>query len=101
MASFLKSIQPAERSCEAPVFPSPEGKWIDVQNLGRRAWKGILETLDDVEYRKLYQTRHTFITMALKNGVDVKDLAKMVGNSPEIIYRHYAGLSRELFLPEF
>ena len=101
LASFLKSIQPVERSGEAKVFPSPEGKWIDVQNLGRRAWKGILETLDDVEYRKLYQTRHTFITMALKNGVDVKDLAKMVGNSPEIIYRHYAGQSRELFLPEF
>ena len=101
LANFLKSIQPVERSGEAKVFPSPEGKWIDVQNLGRRAWKGILETLDDVEYRKLYQTRHTFITMALKNGVDVKDLAKMVGNSPEIIYRHYAGQSRELFLPEF
>jgi hypothetical protein len=31
------------------------------------------------------------ITMALKNGVDVKDVATMVGNSPEIIYRHYAG----------
>ena len=101
LANFLKSIQPVEKSGEAKVFPSPEGKWIDVQNLGRRAWKGILETLDDVEYRKLYQTRHTFITMALKNGVDVKDLAKMVGNSPEIIYRHYAGQSRELFLPEF
>lgn len=101
LASFLKSIQPVEKSDAAKVFPSPEGKWIDVQNLGRRAWKGILETLDDVEYRKLYQTRHTFITMALKNGVDVKDLAKMVGNSPEIIYRHYAGQSRELFLPEF
>ena len=53
LASFLKSIQPVERSGEAKVFPSPEGKWIDVQNLGRRAWKGILETLDDVEYQAL------------------------------------------------
>ena len=39
--------------------------------------------------------------MALNNGVNVKDVATMVGNSPEIIYRHYAGKSRELFLPEF
>ena len=101
LRELLKSIQPVEKSGETKIFPSPEGKWIDVQNLSRRAWKSILETLDGVEYRKLYQTRHTFITMALKNGVDVKDLAKMVGNSPEIIYRHYAGHSRELFLPEF
>ncbi|WP_416350961.1 tyrosine-type recombinase/integrase [Rivularia sp. UHCC 0363] len=101
LAIFLKSIQPADVSGETKVFPSPEGKWIDVQNVSRRAWKTVLSMLDGVEYRKLYQTRHTFITMALKNGVDVKDLAKMVGNSPEIIYRHYAGQSREIFLPEF
>jgi hypothetical protein len=31
------------------------------------------------------------ITMALKNGVDVKDVATMVGNSPEIIYRPDCG----------
>ena len=101
LATLLKSIQPVDLSSETKVFPSPEGKWIDVHNLTRRAWKTVFETLDGVEYRKLYQTRHTFITMALKNGVDVKDVATMVGNSPEIIYRHYAGQSRELFLPEF
>lgn len=98
---LLKSIQPADVSAETKVFPSPEDKWIDMHNLSRRAWKAVLNSLDGVEYRKLYQTRHTFITMALKNGVDVKDVATMVGNSPEIIYRHYAGQSRELFLPEF
>ncbi len=101
LAMLLKSIQPVDVSGETKVFPSPEDKWIDVHNLSKRAWKAVLETLDGVEYRKFYQTRHTFITMALKNGVDVKDVATMVGNSPEIIYRHYAGQSRELFLPEF
>ncbi len=101
LGGLLKSIQPVDVSGETKVFPSPEDKWIDVHNLSKRAWKAVLETLDGVEYRKFYQTRHTFITMALKNGVDVKDVATMVGNSPEIIYRHYAGRSRELFLPEF
>ncbi len=101
LAGLLKSIKPVDVSGEGKVFPSPEGKWIDMHNLSGRAWKSVLESLDGVEYRKLYQTRHTFITMALKNGVDVKDVATMVGNSPEIIYRHYAGQSRELFLPEF
>jgi integrase len=101
LAGLFKSIQPVNASGETKVFLSPEDKWIDVHNVSKRAWKAVLETLDGVEYRKFYQTRHTFITMALKNGVDVKDVATMVGNSPEIIYRHYAGQSRELFLPEF
>ncbi|BAZ37727.1 phage integrase [Calothrix sp. NIES-4101] len=101
LAGLLRSIKPVGVSDDGKVFPSPDGKWIDVHNLSRRAWKTVLASLDGVKYRKLYQTRHTFITMALKNGVDVKDVATMVGNSPEIIYRHYAGQSRELVLPEF
>ncbi|BAY34638.1 phage integrase [Nostoc carneum NIES-2107] len=101
LAALLKSIKPDAVSGEAKVFPSPEGTWIDAHNLTTRGWKGVIEKLDGIEYRKLYQTRHTFITMALKNGMDVKDVAKLVGNSPEIIYRHYAGQSRELFVPEF
>jgi integrase len=66
-----------------------------------RGWKSILAKLDGIEYRKLYQTRHTFITLALDNKMDVKDVAKLVGNSPEVIYRHYAGQSREIVVPDF
>jgi len=55
----------------------------------------------DLEYRKPYQTRHTFITLALENRMEVKDVAKLVGNSPEVIYRHYAGYMRQLTVPEF
>jgi integrase len=101
LAGLLRSIKPVGVSDDGKVFPSPDGKWIDVHNLSRRAWRAVLASLNGVKYRKLYQTRHTFITMALRNGVDVKDVATMVGNSPEIIYRHYAGQSRELVLPEF
>lgn len=83
------------------VFPSPSGKHIVLGNLRTRIWKPILAGLD-IEYRKIYQTRHTFITRALETGkIDVKDLARLVGNSPEMIYRHYAGVKRELIVPEF
>jgi integrase len=82
------------------LFPSPEGKYIDFHNFRNRAWKTVLEGLD-IPYRKPYQTRHTFITLALENGLDAKDVARLVGNSPEVIYRHYAGNKRELFVPEF
>lgn len=83
------------------VFPSPTGKHIVLGNLRSRIWKPILAGLE-IEYRKIYQTRHTFITRALETGkIDVKDLARLVGNSPEMIYRHYAGIKRELIVPEF
>ncbi len=35
--------------------------------------------------------------MPLKNGVDVKDVATMVGNSPEIIYRPECGAESGAF----
>jgi integrase len=52
LAGLLKSIQPVDVSGEAKVFPSPEGKWIDMHNLSGRAWKSVLEALDGVDVRK-------------------------------------------------
>lgn len=82
------------------VFPSPTGRVIDWGGFHRRAWKTVLKKVG-VRYRKPYQTRHTFITEALRRGLSVQDLAKLVGNSPQVIYAHYAGVSRDLVVPEF
>ncbi|MGB6297140.1 MAG: tyrosine-type recombinase/integrase [Rivularia sp. (in: cyanobacteria)] len=101
LAEFLKSIKPARVNDEDKLFPSKENKWIDIHNFTNRGWRATLQKLNGIEYRKLYQTRHTFITLALKNGMNVKDVATLVGNSPEIIYRHYAGQSREIVVPDF
>ncbi|MBW4689324.1 MAG: site-specific integrase [Komarekiella atlantica HA4396-MV6] len=95
-----------ERVCEGKntnniLFPSPQDKtYIDTDNFRKRTWKIVLDGLG-IGYRKPYQTRHTFVTLALENGLDVKDVARLVGNSPEIIYKHYAGNKRDLFVPEF
>jgi integrase len=111
LGALLRSIKPKDANGETRIFPSPEGLWIDVHNLTNRAWKSILQKLDDVEYRKLYQTRHTFITLALETPIkladgrvkmlDAKDVAALVGNSPKMIYEHYAGKAKDLFVPEF
>ncbi|MBE9138747.1 DUF3596 domain-containing protein [Nodosilinea sp. LEGE 07088] len=111
LMALLKEIRPDNRSKEDKVFPSPHGTWIDVHNLSNRGWKVVLSQLETIEYRNLYQTRHTFITAALETPItmpdgttrllDAKDVAKLVGNSPETIYRHYAGASRHLTVPEF
>ncbi|MDV2991845.1 MAG: Tyrosine recombinase XerC [Chroococcidiopsis sp. SAG 2025] len=98
--AILSSIKPENTKPDDLLFPSPAGKYIDFHNFRNRAWKTVLAGLD-INYRKPYQTRHTFITLALENGLDAKDVARLVGNSPEIIYRHYAGNKRELFVPEF
>jgi integrase len=83
------------------VFPSPKNKPIDINNFRNRTWSTVLKGLK-IEYRKLYQTRHTFITYALETGkLDAKDVARLVGNSPEVIYKHYAGKKRKLEVPEF
>jgi integrase len=97
---LLERIKPKDAAPNDLLFPSPEGKYIDFHNFRNRAWKTVLKSLD-ILYRKPYQTRHTFITLTLENGLDAKDVARLVGNSPEIIYRHYAGNKRELFVPEF
>jgi len=81
------------------VFPSVTGQPINTSNFRKRQWKAVLEILG-IEYRKPYQMRHTFITLCLDAGVNPKDLAARVGNSPEIIYRHYAGRQRDLSIPE-
>ncbi len=81
------------------VFPSPTGRLIDWGGFHRRAWTKVLG-LVGIRYRNPYQTRHTFITQALQK-LSVQDVAKLVGNSPQMIYAHYAGASREMVVPEF
>ncbi|MEO0684899.1 MAG: tyrosine-type recombinase/integrase [Cyanobacteria bacterium J06649_11] len=112
LVALLESIKPEDATGETKVFPSPKGKWIDVHNLTNRVWRSVLQELSGtIEYRKLYQTRHTFITAALETPIptpdgrtkmlDAKDVAKLVGTIPKMIYEHYAGASKELFVPEF
>lgn len=105
LQAFLQSIKPEKPSANDLVFPSPRGQVIDSHNFLNRFWKPVVESLvkaGKVEnYLPQYNIRHTFITLALENGLDAKDVARLVGNSPEIIYRHYAGNKRELFVPEF
>jgi integrase len=92
---------------EGLVFPSPRTDGlIDLgSNFSQRSWKPALQAAG-IAHRNLYHCRHTFITLALKgrdgrSGLSVQDVAKLVGNSPEIIYRCYAGTTADLALPDW
>jgi integrase len=78
------------------VFPNHVGGFMDGDRLTYGIWRlGVLKPLvasKAVEsYRCIYTTRHTFITMLLSAGLTCSQVAKLVGNSPEVILRHYAG----------
>lgn len=105
LQAFLQSIRPENPSPDELVFLGPRGQIIDSHNFLNRIWKPLVEGLVKAgkveKYLPQYNIRHTFITLALENGLDAKDVARLVGNTPEIIYKHYAGNKRELFVPEF
>jgi integrase len=99
LGEILESIKLLNLSAESLLFPAPEGGFIVQDNFRKRVWKKVLQGLG-IQYRVPYQTRHTFITLCLDKGIDAKDIAQWVGNSPEIIYRHYAGSRYSLQVPE-
>lgn len=105
LQAFLETIKPNHVEASDLVLPAPGGKEIDTHNFLNRIWRPIIQQLVAAgkveQYLPQYHTRHTFITLALDKGLDVKDVAYLVGNSPEVIYKHYAGTKRNLYVPEF
>jgi integrase len=80
-----------------PVFSSKSGGYVNLANYRRRAWKHCVEAIGlDPSVYTPYSCRDTFITLALDKGYGVRDIAKLCDNSPDIIYRHYAGWVREV-----
>lgn len=86
------------------VFPAPHTTYINLSNFGTREWKLIIKKLVEdkklPEYLSLYHCRHTFISECLNAKIPIQQVAKWVGNSPEMIWRHYAGVMDEYSLPE-
>ncbi len=81
---------------EEHLFKSKTGKPIHNEKFNEKGgWRRILEGLiaaNSMErYRSPYNTRHTFITLALEAGVTIPQVAKLVGNTPQVILKHYAG----------
>ncbi len=100
------NVKPMEIHPEAPVFTSKNGQLLRHANFTRRAWNSYIPpsgklTLGIVKqlavegkidhYREPYACRDTFISHCLENGINPVQVAAWVGNSPEIIHRHYAG----------
>ncbi|MEG4579337.1 tyrosine-type recombinase/integrase [Microcoleus sp. MON1_C5] len=91
LRSLLKAIERGTTDGDSLVFPSKTGLIIDGHNLGSRQWDSMLENLN-IRQRPIYNCRHTFISHCLAKGIQVRQVATWVGNSPRTIWEHYAGL---------
>jgi integrase len=102
LAKLLQSLPRTQNL----VFPSPEGGYINQHNFGERYWKQIVKKLVTAgkvsEYLPTYNLRHSWITRMLRSGLDIATVAKLAGNKPDTIMKHYlAAQTQNLVLPEF
>jgi integrase len=72
------------------VFMSSEGKPVDDHNFRNRAWKPILKRVG-VAYRMPRNSRHTFTSQAIDQGLHPTEVSEITGHSVQTLYRHYLG----------
>lgn len=75
----------------ACVFLDPvTGKpYNDEKPFRERYWRPTLATLK-IRYREPYQMRHTYATFAIMAGANPVWVARQMGNSPRVVFKHYA-----------
>jgi integrase len=101
LAQLLKSLA----KTQILVFPSTEGGHINQHNFNERYWKPIVKNLvasgKVEEYLPTNNLRHSWITRMLRAGLDIAIVAKLAGNKPDTIMKHYlAAQTKNLILPE-
>jgi integrase len=64
----------------------------DIKRIRETSWKKTLKACE-LDYRTIYQTRHSFATMMLENGEDILWLSNMLGHTDSSMtlskYTHY------------
>jgi integrase len=115
LQKFLLEIKPKNVELNDLVFHSHKKTHIIWESLNQ-FWngkgtdpnspgyiRGILPMLicegKSKTYQSPYGTRHTFINAQLNAGMSPKDVARLVGNTPETISKYYESASREIVSP--
>ncbi len=74
------------------LFPSPAGGLLNLDNFRRREWAPAIEASGTAKPARIYDLRSTFASNSLAAGIDVFELARVMGTSIEMIERHYGTL---------
>lgn len=79
------------------IFNDPKTRkpWASADAIRKKAWVPTLKKAG-VRYRNPYQTRHTFATRHISQGVNLFWLAGQMGHKgPEMLFRHYGSYLAE------
>jgi integrase len=71
------------------IFCTKKGDFIAKSWFIRQAWAPLLQRAG-VSYRKFHTIRHTHVSQLLAQGESVVDVARRVGDRPEVILKTYA-----------
>ena len=85
---LLRAIKPLHVTENDFVFKNREGNSINEDKWRAKYWYRALRACG-IRPRKFYATRHTFISVALTQGVKIKWLAEYCGTSVAMIEKHY------------
>jgi len=103
VVAVLRDLQPLHADADGFVFVNAKnGGPIDQSEWPKDHWRAALRATG-IRPRKFYATRHTFISVALSRGVNLKWLAEYCGTSVVMIERSYgrflaAGADHQLAL---
>jgi integrase len=88
VVEILRAIKPLHVTEDEHVFLNQDGNLLKFHTWRRKAWYPALR-VKEVRERKPYTMRHTFISVGLTNGVNIKWLADYCGTSVTMIEKHY------------
>lgn len=84
----LSAARPMLPDPLAPIFTNKQGSPVNEHAFSNRQWARCLKELR-LGSKRLYTTRHTYISKALTEGANVKHIAEYVGTSVEKIQENY------------
>lgn len=84
----ILALKPLRAQPDDYIFTQRDGKPINHWKYSERYFQGAL-TAKNIRHRDFYCTRHTFISVMLSHGENLKQLADYVGSSPLMISTRY------------
>ncbi len=100
----LEKQRSAANNQRCLLFPNIRNNgYIDHCHFAARSWKVVLHSLvNDGQIRKYlkpYALRHSFISRLIHQNWDIKTVATLAGNSPNVIIQNYLGAKDNVNLP--
>ena len=93
MVDLLKTLLPLHASADDHVFSDDQARPVDQNEFGRK-FGDVLRVLE-IRPRRFYNTRHTYISVALTLGCNQKWIAEQTGTSIAMIQQNYGRYIRD------